>query len=82
MVVYVVNQSKANAMETGISLTSGEFAGSVKISTINGPDIKSGNTGEKPYQVAVRDVVLKASGKTFNYTFEPHSITALVCAVS
>jgi alpha-L-arabinofuranosidase len=48
---------------------------------INGPDIKSENTDEKPNQVIIRDTTMKASGKSLTYTFEPHSITALVCAV-
>ena len=82
LVVYVVNQSKDKAMETDISLISGEFTGNVKVSVINGPGIKSENTEEKPDQVVIRETAIKAAGKSFNYTFEPHSITALVCAVS
>jgi len=82
LVVYVVNQNKEEAMETTISLASGQFTGSVKASVFNGPDIKADNTFEKPNQVGIRDYIIKASGKTFNYTFEPHSVTALVCVVS
>jgi alpha-N-arabinofuranosidase len=82
LVVYVVNQSKEEAMETTISLASGQFRGSMKISVVNGPDIKAGNTEEKPNQVGVKDTTLKASGKSFTFTFEPHSVTALICAVS
>jgi alpha-N-arabinofuranosidase len=81
LVVYVVNQSKEEAMETTISLTSGEFTGNVKVSLINGPDIKAENTEEKPNQVVTLEATTKASGKSFNFTFEPHSVTALVCAV-
>jgi len=40
LVVFVVNQSKDKAMETGISLSSGEFMGKIKASVINGPGIK------------------------------------------
>jgi alpha-N-arabinofuranosidase len=82
LVVYVVNQSKDKAMETTIELTSGQFAGNVKVAVVNGPDIKSENTVEKPNQVITRDSALKVSGKSFTYTFEPHSVTALICAVS
>jgi alpha-N-arabinofuranosidase len=82
MVVYVVNQSKDKAMETTIALTGGEFTGNVKVSVINGPDIKSENTEAKPDQVVARESTVKAAGKSFTYTFEPHSVTALVCAVS
>jgi alpha-L-arabinofuranosidase len=82
LVVYVVNQSKDKTMETTIELTSGQFAGNVKVSVVNGPDIKSENTVEKPNQVVTRDSALKVSGKSFIFNFEPHSVTALVCAVS
>jgi alpha-L-arabinofuranosidase len=81
MVVYVVNQTSEKATEAAISLTTGEFTGDVKVSVINGPDIKSQNTEENPHQVITRESVAKAFGKTFNFTFEPHSVTALVCAV-
>jgi alpha-N-arabinofuranosidase len=82
LVVYVVNQSKNETMDTTISLTSGQFTGNVKMSIVNGPDIKSENTYENPNQVVTRETTLKASGKTLTLTFEPHSVTALVCAVN
>jgi alpha-L-arabinofuranosidase len=49
---------------------------------INGPDLKAENTEEKPDQVGVKESTLQVSGKSFTFTFEPHSVTALVCAVS
>lgn len=82
LVVYVVNQSKEESMETTISLISGQFAENVKVSIINGPDIKAENTEEKPNQVEVRNTFVKASEKSLTYTFEPHSVTALVCSVN
>ena len=68
-------------METTIKLTSGQFSGNVKVSVVNGPDIKAENTAEKPDQVATKESALKVSGTAFTYTFEPHSVTALICAV-
>jgi len=82
LVVYVVNQSKDRAMETTITLTSGQFTGNVKISVVNGPDVKSENTIEKPNEVGTNKSDLTVSGKSFTYIFEPHSVTALVCAVN
>ena len=82
LVVYVVNQSKEKAMETSIVLTSGQFTGNVKVSVINGPDIKAENTDDKPDQVGVRENTLQGSGKSFTYIFEPHSVTTLVCTVN
>ena len=82
LVVYVVNQSRKEAMETTISLASGQFAGDMRVSVINGPDIKAGNTIEKPDQVGLKETAIKVSGKSFNCAFEPHSVTALICAVT
>jgi len=81
LVVYVVNQSKTEVQETTISLACGEFAGGVQASVINGPDINAENTQEKPNQVMTRQADVKAIGKSFTFTFESHSVTALVCAV-
>ena len=50
LVVYVVNQTASKATEAAISLASGEFAGDVRVSVINGPDIKSQNTEENPFR--------------------------------
>jgi alpha-L-arabinofuranosidase len=82
LAVYVVNQSKDKALETTIALAEGEFAGSVKASVINGPDLKAENTMEKPHQIGVKETGLKAAGTSFTYTFEPHSVTTLVCTVN
>ena len=82
LVIYVVNRSQKEAMETEISLADGQFTGSIQASVINGPDIKAENTFEKPNQVGTRETALEASGKSFTYSFEPHSVTALVCAIS
>jgi alpha-N-arabinofuranosidase len=82
LVVYIINQSKDNALETTLSLTSGEFSGEVKASVINGPDIKAENTDENPNCVVTRENILRVSGKSMNFTFEPHSVTALECAIS
>jgi alpha-L-arabinofuranosidase len=78
----VINQSKDNAMETTITLTTGQFMGNVQVSVVNGPDVHAENTVEKPNQVAVRKSTMKISGQSFTYAFEPHSVTALVCSIS
>jgi len=77
LVVYVINQNEKEAMETTMSLTQGEFIGDVKVSVINGADIKSENTDTHPDSVKLHENSLKVSGKHFNYTFEQHSVTAL-----
>jgi alpha-L-arabinofuranosidase len=45
---------------------------------VNGPDIKAENSFDQPEQVGVQESKLSASGKEFVYTFEPHSMTALI----
>ena len=81
LVTYVVNQSQKEAMETTITLSTGQFTGNVRAFVINGPDIKAQNTTEKPNQVGVQEITIKAAGKSFFFTFEPHSVTALICTV-
>jgi alpha-L-arabinofuranosidase len=81
LVVYVVNQSREKAMETTITLTSGQFTGNARVSVLNGPDIKSDNTFDNPNRVGIKEATIKASGKSFTYTFESHSVTALVCDI-
>jgi alpha-N-arabinofuranosidase len=81
LVIYVVNQSKEEAQETAISLISGHFTEKIKVSVVNGPDIKAENTTDEPNKVGVKESTFKVSGKSFTYTFEPHSVTALECIV-
>jgi alpha-L-arabinofuranosidase len=81
LAVYVVNQDQEKAIEANITLTSGEFTGNMLVSVVNGADIKAENTEEKPHQVGIKEAVVKASGKNLTLSFEPHSVTALVCAV-
>jgi alpha-N-arabinofuranosidase len=79
--VYVVNRSENDALETTISLTSGQFAGAVRAAVVNGPDIKAENSFSNPNVVGTSESQLTASGSTFTYAFEPHSVTALVFAL-
>lgn len=82
LVLYVVNRSQTEPMETMVSLYSGRFRGNVRAFVVNGPDIKAENTFETPNTVGTRESVINAEGESLNYTFEPHSVTALVCSVS
>jgi alpha-N-arabinofuranosidase len=81
LVVYVVNQSKDETMEATITLTSGHFTGNIKVSVVNGPDIKAENTEDNPNLVGIHDTSIIASGNSFTLAFEPHSVTALICDV-
>ena len=76
--VFVVNRSQTDAIETTLTLDSGEFAGPVRASVVNGPHIKAENSFETPDQVSVSESKFVASGKEHVQVFEPHSVSALV----
>lgn len=77
--VYVVNRSQTESMETTIKLDSACFGGGVQAYVVNGPDIKAENTFDNPNKVGTTPAQLTADQQTsFTYTFEPHSVTALV----
>jgi alpha-L-arabinofuranosidase len=77
--VYVVNRSQAEAMETTISLDGGCFGGDVAAYVVNGPHIKAENTFTNPNEVNTIESTYTVDRQTsFTYTFEPHSVTALV----
>jgi alpha-L-arabinofuranosidase len=63
-------------------LESGQFTGTTRASVLNGPDINSENSEEKPDEVGIKESDLKISGNSFTFSFEPHSVTALVCGVT
>jgi alpha-N-arabinofuranosidase len=79
--VFAVNRSQSEPMETTISLDGGNFAGQVQAFVVNGPDIKAENTFDNPFQVRTSEAALTTAGGSFHYTFEPHSVTALVFAL-
>ncbi len=81
LIVYVVNRSDKESLDTTISLAEGQFSGEVRVSVISGTDIKTENTPEKPDAVGVIGTKIEASGNSLTYSFEPHSITALECEV-
>ncbi len=82
MVLYVVNRSQTADLETAIQLTEGGFVGDVRVVTINGKDIKGQNSFETPDNVGARESTLAAAGSSFVYTFEAHSVTALICSLT
>ena len=82
LTVFVVNRSQTDALETTVSLDSGDFAGDVQAHVINGPDIKATNSFAQPHQVRTKTAALTAERRQFVHSFEPHSITALVCSLT
>ena len=82
VILYAVNRSESQAMETSIQLINGEFTSNVTAFVINAPDIKAENTFKSPNKTQIKESKHKARGRTMEYTFEPHSVTAFVCSIS
>jgi alpha-N-arabinofuranosidase len=80
-VLFVVNRSENDGAETQISLTEGRISGPVQVYTVNGPDIKTTNSFEQPGQVHTWETQTAAEADGLHFTFEPHSVTVLVCAL-
>ena len=76
--VYVVNRSPDAEVEASVELLEGQFAGNGQVFVINGADVKTTNTFDAPDGVTTREDTLQAGGAAATYTFEPHSVTALV----
>ncbi|MFC1534391.1 alpha-N-arabinofuranosidase [Thermodesulfobacteriota bacterium] len=81
LVVYAVNRSETNAMETQIELMYGSFLENGRALVVNGPHIKAENTFGTPDQVKVQETTPLNGGTTCTYMFEPHSVTALICKI-
>ncbi len=82
LVIYAVNRSRSQDLEAEISLVAGSYQDTATAYVVNGPDIKAENTFDSPDMVHIEDRKLTARGKVLTYTFEPHSVTALVCNIS
>lgn len=82
LVVYVVNRSQSEEMDTVLLLTSGNFKGRITAYTVNGSYIKAENTFATPDNVMTKETAIAAHGHTLNYSLDPHSVTALVCDIS
>jgi len=81
IVVYVVNRNQSREMETTLQLTAGEFKDRIKVYIVNGPGLKAENTFASPDKIKTKGTSVTANGHTLDYTFEPHSVTALVCDI-
>ncbi len=81
LVLYVVNRSRQRYTETGIKLTSGKFADKATVFVINGPDIEAENSFEKPDEVVPTQYSVETNETSVTFSFEPHSVTAMVFGI-
>jgi alpha-N-arabinofuranosidase len=82
IVIYVVNRSRTEIAEAEILMEKGNFKSIGTAIVINGPDIKVENTFDSPAAVQPEKSAVTIRGKTLRYSFQPHSVTALVCGIS
>jgi alpha-N-arabinofuranosidase len=81
LVLYAVNRSRHRYTETEIKLTSGLFTDKATVYVINGPDIESENSFEKPDEVVPTQYSVETKEKSMTFSFEPHSVTAMVFSI-
>jgi alpha-L-arabinofuranosidase len=77
MVINVVNRNMERAVSTRIISDTGAFVGNATVSVINGEDLNAPYTFEQRESYAPATSTLRASGRTFNYSFPPHSFTQI-----
>ena len=76
LVVNVVNRHETNAIQTNITLQSGTFTGTAKVSELNGKDLTARSTKTAP-AVTITTKEIKFTGNTINYSFAAHSLTQI-----
>jgi len=76
LVVNVVNRHETNAIQTNITLQSGTFTGTAKVSELNGKDLTARSTKTAP-AVTNTTKEIKFTGNTINYSFAAHSLTQI-----
>jgi len=81
IVICVVNRNKDKAITTEIISQEGRFAGKFKVYEVNGPDIKAVNDFGKETVKTIQKTDINASGRSFHYSFPPHSFTLMKGAI-
>jgi len=76
VIVNVTNRHLTEALSTELLCQTGRFDGKVLVSTVNGSDIKAGNSAEKQ-AVKTVEAEAQARGDRFVYSFPAHSFTQL-----
>jgi alpha-N-arabinofuranosidase len=76
LVINVVNRHETNAIATSITLQTGTFTGTAKVSELNGKDLTARSTKTAP-AVTISTKDLKFTGNNINYSFAAHSLTQI-----
>ncbi|MFC1603814.1 alpha-L-arabinofuranosidase C-terminal domain-containing protein [Planctomycetota bacterium] len=81
LMICVVNRNKDKAMATEIVSQEGQFTGKFKVYEVNGPDIKAVNDFGKETVKTIQKSDINPSGKSFRYSFPPHSFILMKGAI-
>lgn len=76
LTLNVVNRHRDQSIEAEVETQDKQFAGSVAVSEVNGPDIKAENDFNKT-MVKTTERSVTADGRKLRYSFPPHSFTML-----
>ena len=74
----LITQLAVAGVEAEIRVLEARLSGTGQAHVINGADVKATNTFDAPDGVTTREDAVTAQGSSATYTFEPHSVTALV----
>jgi alpha-N-arabinofuranosidase len=77
VVINVVNRNMDEAIDTEIISDTGEFSGDAAVSVIQADDVNARYTYEKRDEYAPATSTVRADGRSFHYTFAPHSFTQI-----
>jgi alpha-N-arabinofuranosidase len=77
VVINVVNRNMEKAISTDIISDTGEFKGEGAVTVINSDDVNKTYAFENRGQYAPSSTSIKANGRSFKYSFAPHSFTQI-----
>jgi alpha-N-arabinofuranosidase len=76
LVISVINRHETNSIPTNITMQTGTFSGTAKVSELNGKNLTTRSTKTEP-AVTVANREVKFTGNTINYSFAAHSLTQI-----
>jgi alpha-N-arabinofuranosidase len=77
VVINVVNRNMTDAIDTEIVSDTGEFVGEATVSVIDREDVDATYTFEERDEYAPATSTVGADGRSFRYSFAPHSFTQI-----
>ena len=77
VVINVVNRNMDSAIATDITSDTGNFTGNAEVSVINAEDPNAPYTSANRDHYAPVTSSVRASGRSFRYSFAPHSFTQI-----